>query len=773
MPPLKHEDQRYMRRILMLGAGWFPPYGGGLERYFRNLLEALPEARGVVVGPVEGSQPRVRAASRITAPIPIRVAAFFRAAATEARRADLIDAHFALYGWLPLHLGPARNKPLIIHFQGPWADENVFAGDRSRLRRAARRRLEKSVYRRATVIVTLTGAFRRVLVERYNVSPWRIEVLAPGVDARRFTSGDGDRHLHGEAGVAQGFTVCCVRRLVHRMGLEVLLDAWPAVLEMHPNSRLLIAGEGPLQHELRRRVQNRGLEGSVQLLGRISEEELIALYQTSDLSVVPSVAAEGFGLVILEAAACGTPSIVTDTGGLPEAISGLAGDLVVPAGDSSALASRLIDAARGELPSRSETRAWAEQHDWAAVADAHRELVRQIFSRRGSDKLRVVYLDHVAELSGGELALFRLLNHLDGVAAHVVLATDGPLADRMSTAGVSVEVLPLRARTRELRRRHLGGLSLPLSAVLDTLLYTLRLALRLRRIRPDLVHTNSLKAGLYGSLAARLAKVPVIWHLHDRLDRDYLPRPAVLLLRLATRVLPQLVICNSEATRRTISRRTGVLVIPPVTPLDPQRSAGSRPGEPLHIGIVGRLTPWKGQDVFLRAFAEAFPQCSVRAVIVGAALFGESELAFAKQLHDLARDLGIYDRVDFRGHREDVFAELHRLDVLVHCSTLPEPFGQVIVEGMSARLPVVASCSGGPEEVITDGVDGLLYRPGDVHALAAILRHLANDPRQREQLGHRARQRAEEFSPSGIAQRVVTGYTQLHAQFASPARDLS
>ena len=146
-------------------------------------------------------------------------------------------------------------------------------------------------------------------------------------------------------------------------------------------------------------------------------------------------------------------------------------------------------------------------------------------------KIRVVYVGHVAQLSGGEIALARLIDALDYVDAHVILAEHGPLVARLQASGVSVEVLPMRERTRDLRKDRVGSGVPPVSAFLDTAHYVFRLARRLRAIRPDLVHTNTLKAGVYGSIAARLAGVPVVWHVRDRIAPDYLTRPAVLVLR--------------------------------------------------------------------------------------------------------------------------------------------------------------------------------------------------------------------------------------------------
>jgi glycosyltransferase involved in cell wall biosynthesis len=516
---------------------------------------------------------------------------------------------------------------------------------------------------------------------------------------------------------------------------------------------------------LERHVDAYALGESVTLLGRVSDEDLLALYRAADVNVVPSISFEGFGLVVLEAAACGTPSIVTRAGGLPEAIAGLGRDLSVPTEDVQALADRLARATDGQLPSREGTRAWAEGHGWKQVAVAHERLFERVSSAQMEPRrLRVVYVDHVAQPSGAELALVRLCQALTEVDAHVILAEDGPLVDLLLRAGIAVEVLQMRHRTQQLRKDRVTAGDLPARAVFDTLSYSLRLAWRLRRLRPDIVHTNTLKSAVYGSIAARLARRPLVLHLRDRIETDYLPPLAVRLMRLLTRQLPDVVIGNSEATLRTVQPKGPSVVIWSVVSDMAHHDGGrDRPRQdlqgPLVVGIVGRLAPWKGQDVFLRAFASAFPEGDQRAVIIGAPLFGDAEVIYGEGLRNLAAELGVGSRVEFRGHRDDISAELRAMDVLVHASTVPEPFGQAVIEGMSAALPVVASRGGGPEEIITDGVDGLLYPRGDVEALREILTRLDMGPQLRAELGRAAVQRASDFSPTAVADRVMDAYT--------------
>lgn len=374
--------------------------------------------------------------------------------------------------------------------------------------------------------------------------------------------------------------------------------------------------------------------------------------------------------------------------------------------------------------------------------------------------MRVVYLDHCARLSGAQLALARLLVALgDRVDAHVVTAEDGPLVARLRRDGARVEVLPMAERARGARSAAIGWSGPDLATVAATTAYVARLTRRLRRIRPDIVHTNSLKAALYGGVAARAAGLPLVWQIRDRISPDYLPRPAVRLVRTMARLLPDAVLAHGS-TIPTLGRSRGVTFAfvdsadPGCFEVSPEARAPG--GGPLRVGMIGTIIPWKGQDVFLRAFARAFPAGDTGAVLVGAPLFGD--LGYERGLRSLVAQLGIEERVEFRGFRDDVAAELARLDIAVHASVVPEPFGQVVVEAMAAGLPVVAAGAGGPTTIVTDGVDGLLTPPGDVGALAEALARLGGDGVLRARLGAAARERARAFSPEAAAGAVLQAY---------------
>lgn len=272
------------------------------------------------------------------------------------------------------------------------------------------------------------------------------------------------------------------------------------------------------------------------------------------------------------------------------------------------------------------------------------------------------------------------------------------------------------------------------------------------------MHASSLKALIYGALAARLTGIPLLWHAHDRIAPDYLPRPAVRLVQLFAR-LATTVVANSRATLATLgpAAQRAVVIPYPVTLRATSHSAyrGSR-AHPMRVGIVGRISPWKGQHVFLEAFARAFPDGEEKATIVGAPLFGEAN--YEADLRMLCHRLNLDQRVEFRGFEEDIADELTHLDVLVHASTIPEPFGQVVAEGMGVGLPVVAAGAGGPAEIVADGTTGFLYPPGDVGVLAETLRRLALNPELRRRVGEAAQASTARFAPELVAAQMRAAY---------------
>jgi glycosyltransferase involved in cell wall biosynthesis len=354
--------------------------------------------------------------------------------------------------------------------------------------------------------------------------------------------------------------------------------------------------------------------------------------------------------------------------------------------------------------------------------------VRRAQPSTPSGEIRVVVLDHTGELGGAELALIRLCGALRGrVAFHVLLFADGPLRERLTALGATVEVLMLPEVVARADRSMSGAPSAAnLVRAVRLVPFLWRLMWRLRRLRPDVVHTTSLKADLLALPAAWLAGVPLVWHVHDRISPDYLPRPLVWLVRQASR-FPRAVIVNSRATGSTLPRPSCVAY-----PGFAAAQVAVREPAPMRdpvVGLIGRLSPTKGQREFVQAaslVSESHPEVTFR--IVGAAAFGEDE--YVREVTAEARALAVDDRIEWIGRVDDTGAELDRMSVCVHASPVPEPFGQVIVEAMVRGVPVVATSAGGVPEILTeDGrALGALVAPGDVPALADAITRVLDDP---------------------------------------------
>jgi glycosyltransferase involved in cell wall biosynthesis len=396
--------------------------------------------------------------------------------------------------------------------------------------------------------------------------------------------------------------------------------------------------------------------------------------------------------------------------------------------------------------------------------------------------VRVLFFDHTAALGGGEIALLNLVSHLDPsqVKCIVALGTEGPLVERLGSQ-VETHVLPLPSRVGTTKKDSLGvGSLFRIREILDLMVYIGRLARFVRRNRVELVHTNSLKADIIGGLAGRLAGRPVIWHVRDRIEKDYLPSSVVSLFRFLCRVIPTHVIANSAATLRTISpsafqaahaHRPGagnhrwVSVVHDGTIVTPRDESAPKKNDLFRIGLIGRISPWKGQHIFLQAAAQVAKRFSnVRFIVIGAALFDEDN--YEREVRRLPSQLGIENVVEFTGFCDDIHAVIAGLDLVVHASTTGEPFGQVIIEGMAASKPVVATDGGGVPEIVEDGSTGILVPMGDAGAMADAMCALLADPERARSMGIRARQRVEDHFTVGLtARRVETVYRHvLHSR---------
>ena len=352
----------------MSGSEWFGALPGGLNRYFEDLFVALSRRPDVEVRAAAFGDPLADGDSwgGVDSSLAERVLSSRRHSRSTEPAPDILDRHFAAYGPSKAAVNPGA---LVAHFQGPWFAESRAAGEQT-WRVGLKKQWERRRYAEVDRAVVFSEAFGRILVEELSFPEDRVQVIPPGVDLERFPYvpyQDSSRP-----------SVLCVRRLEYRMGVDVLLAAWPAVLTKFPEARLDVVGDGSCAPALKRQAEGTDLHGSVTFHGQIDDLELSRLYGSALASVVPTRSLEGFGLIALESLASGRPAIVTDVGGLPDAVRALDGSLVVPSEDVGALADRIVAALDGHAPSGSRCRRHAEGFSWALVAQRHVDLYREV-----------------------------------------------------------------------------------------------------------------------------------------------------------------------------------------------------------------------------------------------------------------------------------------------------------------------------------------------------------------------------------------------------------
>lgn len=343
---------------------------------------------------------------------------------------------------------------------------------------------------------------------------------------------------------------------------------------------------------------------------------------------------------------------------------------------------------------------------------------------------------------GAERAFAGLARRLPelGWQPHSVLLQHGPLEAWLTDAGCPVEVV-VRGRTRQVHRTAFAIAALVKAA---------------RRTGSCIVVSNQSSGHIYGGTAARVAGLPgILW-------QQGIPE-ASLLERIAARVPAAAIVASCRAAvisqRRLAPRRRIELIHLGTAVGDIERRSGegsalrSQLGLTEHptIGVVGRLQPWKGQHLFLRAAAQvATARPDARFLVIGGAVLG-SEGTYPAELKQLAYATPeLRDRVHFIDHQEDVYPWYDALDVVVHASA-SEPFGLVLVEAMALGRPLVATAAGGPTEIVEDGQSGLLVAPGNVHAMAAAVLRIVNDGTLATRLARGARERAHSFSDEQMA----------------------
>lgn len=407
--------------------------------------------------------------------------------------------------------------------------------------------------------------------------------------------------------------------------------------------------------------------------------------------------------------------------------------------------------------------------------------------------MRIVYLSPAAGLGGAERCLLDMLaavRQTDPRAElHLLASTDGPLVERAKQLDVRVTVLPMPKDLVEMGDSILNGPKgrhafwdlgrRGIKGGLATWSYAQTLTKTLARIQPDIIHSNGIKFHLLTSLA-RLPHVPVIWHIHDFLSLRPLmaralrwaslrARGAIAVSRAvqqdAQKVLPNLPI---ELVYNGIDTDEFSLGSGSETNLDQLADLPPATAETVRIGLVATFARWKGHEIFLKAAGQVLktrPQRAARFFIIGGPIYQTRGSQFSvDELRSIAASLKIESHVGFVPFQDNPADVYRALDIVVHASTQPEPFGRTIVEAMACAKPVIVAQGGGAAELFIHDHDAVGIPPGNPTALAAAIGRLIADSGLRHSLEQNARRTSvERFNRHRVGPQLAAAYQRYLA----------
>jgi glycosyltransferase involved in cell wall biosynthesis len=364
--------------------------------------------------------------------------------------------------------------------------------------------------------------------------------------------------------------------------------------------------------------------------------------------------------------------------------------------------------------------------------------------------MRVLYVNHTGVVSGGERSLLSLLGAMPDEVHALVASPRGGLQEAVEAMGVPTATITGTAGSLRLHPLHTP------QAIGELAAAAVQVSRAARRHRADLVHANSIRAGIVTGLA-RVSAAKVV-HVRDCLPPSLLSTATMRLIAATAAT----VVANSDHTAssvRALAPQASIEVVHNAVDLarwDPARidranaraALGDAGRRGLLLGVVAQLSPWKGQDTAIEAL-ELLRSAGVDAhlLLIGSAKFVARATrfdneAYVARLRRMIADARLEDRVSWLGERDDVPELVRALDVLL-LPSWEEPFGRALIEAMALGVPIVSTNVGGPVEIVEQGREGFLVAPRQPAAWAEAIRRIADNPEQAAAMGRAGRLKAQ------------------------------
>jgi glycosyltransferase involved in cell wall biosynthesis len=363
--------------------------------------------------------------------------------------------------------------------------------------------------------------------------------------------------------------------------------------------------------------------------------------------------------------------------------------------------------------------------------------------------LRIMFVNHTAEVSGSERSMLVLLAALPRSVQPLVASPPGPLADAVQELGIPVTTITATAGSLRLHPTHTTR------ALAEMSMAAGQIRRAARRHRAEVVDANSIRAGLEVGLA-HVSPAQSVVHIRDCLP----PGPVTSATMRWIAKTATTVVANSHHTASGVREAAPAarlrVVYPAIdaaafAPAAIDRAAvrarlGSAGERSVLLGVVAQLSPWKGQHTAIEALRILCAQgVDAHLLVIGSAKFLARSTrfdneAYVAKLHRLVAGAGLEHNVSWLGERGDVPDLMCAMDALL-LPSMEEPFGRALLEAMALEVPTLATNVGGPPELITDGCDGYLLPPEDPGAWAHAVLRIAEDPEHARDLGRAARAR--------------------------------
>ena len=666
-------------------------------------------------------------------------------------RVDVINTHLTTASWQGALAAKITGVPSVAV---------VHATDR------------KTWFQHADHLIAVSSGVKDALIEQ-GIAPEKIEVLYHGIDLAQYVAPLSSAEAKQRLGLpADARTAGVAASLIPRKGHRFLLEALHNMKATSEPIHLLLAGEGPLETELRGQVRELGLSERVHFLG--FRRDIPEIVCAMDVFVLPSLK-EGLSIAVMEAMALEKPVVCSAIAGLPEVVRDGKTGFLVPPGESAALQIALEKLFADEnlrAQIGRNARLYLEEHfEQTACLDAMEAYFCRVFAppktpeialvapafRRVREaatpparvlapvpkQLRIVQLIAPSKISGAELLTVTLCR---GLSAR---GHDVPLLVKHSHALIDAA-----------RAEGVNAISMRFAGKLN-LLAVGRLARWFRRHNVDIVATQLSTASLWGTLAARAIGVPSVATVHALNSKTcYIYADRIIAVSQA--VKEHLVGQGVRPDKiRVVYNGIDLDNFTPPADIAGAKVALGLPSDALVVGVVAHFSEKKGHRWFLDAVAPLLADhAGLRVLFLG-------EGPELEALQAQVETLNIAGRVTFGGYYPNVVPAMGAIDILVLPALSKEGFGRVLVEAGALGKPVIGTDVGGIGEVITSGENGFVIEAANAKQLRNSLQILIADDDLRARMGAAGRARAlREFSEAQMIQQTERVYRELIAQHA-------